>query len=499
METELQAPPEVAGGDAVALAVAPETTAAPRAWPRLGKSTTWALGCLAVDTGMLVLAALATAFGSLAASVPAPPTVWTIGFGALAIAFMRVRGLYELRLHLPILDDVRRVAMSITLAAMIVVSVRLLLSASPNLAAETIRPWGFALVYVAAGRVALYWSQTKARRGGESLRPALIVGAGRVGALTAKRLLDHPELGLRPVAFLDKEPLVDTNAELGLPVAGASWDLESVLEQYDVEQVIVTFSTAPDSVLLALVRRCEELRLPVSIVPRLYERVPERLSVEHLGGLPLITAHPADPHGTQYAIKYAIDKLVAATLLLLVSPILLVVGAAIWLDMRRPIFFRQRRVGADGKVFHCLKFRSMKLGTETPATGFVLPDGAAPGGVEGEDRRTVFGALLRRSSLDELPQLINVLKGEMSIVGPRPERPEYVSQFERSIYRYGDRHRVRSGITGWAQVHGLRGKTSVSDRAEWDNYYVENFSLWLDLKILLMTFAAVITAFRDVE
>jgi lipopolysaccharide/colanic/teichoic acid biosynthesis glycosyltransferase len=156
-------------------------------------------------------------------------------------------------------------------------------------------------------------------------------------------------------------------------------------------------------------------------------------------------------------------------------------------------------VGADGKVFHCLKFRSMKLGTETPATGFVLPDGAAPGGVEGEDRRTVFGALLRRSSLDELPQLINVLKGEMSIVGPRPERPEYVSQFERSIYRYGDRHRVRSGITGWAQVHGLRGKTSVSDRAEWDNYYVENFSLWLDLKILLMTFAAVITAFRDVE
>jgi len=292
---------------------------------------------------------------------------------------------------------------------------------------------------------------------------------------------------------------VRRHAGRALPVAGASWDLENVLEQYDVEQVIVTFSTAPDSVLLALVRRCEELRLPVSIVPRLYERVPERLSVEHLGGLPLITAHPADPHGTQYAIKYAIDKLVAATLLLLVTPILLVVGAAVWLDMGRPLFFRQRRVGADGKVFDCLKFRSMKLAPDTPATGFVLPERAAPGGVEGEDRRTRFGALLRRSSLDELPQLINVLKGEMSIVGPRPERPEYVSQFERSIYRYGDRHRVRSGITGWAQVHGLRGKTSVSDRAEWDNYYVENFSLWLDLKILLMTFAAVIIAFRDVE
>jgi lipopolysaccharide/colanic/teichoic acid biosynthesis glycosyltransferase len=122
-----------------------------------------------------------------------------------------------------------------------------------------------------------------------------------------------------------------------------------------------------------------------------------------------------------------------------------------------------------------------------------------PGGVEGEDRRTRVGSLLRASSIDELPQLLNVLRGDMTIVGPRPERPEFVSQFERNVYRYGDRHRVKSGITGWAQVHGLRGKTSITDRAEWDNFYIENFSLWLDLKIMLLTFAALGGHFAKVE
>jgi lipopolysaccharide/colanic/teichoic acid biosynthesis glycosyltransferase len=121
----------------------------------------------------------------------------------------------------------------------------------------------------------------------------------------------------------------------------------------------------------------------------------------------------------------------------------------------------------------------------------LLPEDTAPGGVEGADRRTAIGKLLRRTSIDELPQLFNVIKGEMSIVGPRPERPEFVELFERRVSRYEDRHRVRAGITGWAQVHGLRGKTSLSDRIEWDNYYIENWSLWLDFKILLLTVAAV--------
>jgi lipopolysaccharide/colanic/teichoic acid biosynthesis glycosyltransferase len=162
------------------------------------------------------------------------------------------------------------------------------------------------------------------------------------------------------------------------------------------------------------------------------------------------------------------------------------------------VFFRQRRVGRDGRPFDLLKFRSMRMPGDARGekAAVLLPDDTAPGGVEGADRRTAVGRLMRRLSIDELPQLLNVLRGEMSIVGPRPERPEFVELFERRVQGYEDRHRVKSGITGWAQVHGLRGKTSLSDRIEWDNYYIENWSLKLDLKILIMTISAV---FRPVE
>jgi lipopolysaccharide/colanic/teichoic acid biosynthesis glycosyltransferase len=160
-----------------------------------------------------------------------------------------------------------------------------------------------------------------------------------------------------------------------------------------------------------------------------------------------------------------------------------------------PVFFRQRRIGRDGREFDLLKFRSMRIPEDPslhPDRALALPTDTAPGGVEGGiDRRTPIGRLIRRTSLDELPQLLNVFRGEMSIVGPRPERPEYAALFEQQIARYEDRHRVKAGITGWAQVHGLRGKTSLSDRIEWDNYYIQNWSLRLDAKIMLMTLTAV--------
>jgi lipopolysaccharide/colanic/teichoic acid biosynthesis glycosyltransferase len=172
---------------------------------------------------------------------------------------------------------------------------------------------------------------------------------------------------------------------------------------------------------------------------------------------------------------------------------------AIFVTLGRPLFFRQVRVGRDGRTFAMLKFRTMRPVEEAVPTDIDLPPDTAPGGIEGDDRRTRLGAFLRRTSIDELPQLINVLRGQMSLIGPRPERPEFVGLFEQSVYRYSDRHRVKSGITGWAQVHGLRGKTSLSDRVEWDNFYIENWSLWLDLKVLLLTFLAVARSPRHVE
>ena len=173
-------------------------------------------------------------------------------------------------------------------------------------------------------------------------------------------------------------------------------------------------------------------------------------------------------------------------------------------ELPGPAFFRQRRVGRDGKVFDFYKFRSMRVEqapaqdgeAETSALDFLLGGDTAPGGVEGEDRRTAVGRFLRSTSLDELPQLFNVLRGDMSLVGPRPERPEFVELFRQDIIRYGDRHRVKSGITGWAQVHGLRGQTSLAERVEWDNYYIAHWSLGLDLKILALTLVAL---FRNAE
>jgi exopolysaccharide biosynthesis polyprenyl glycosylphosphotransferase len=461
----------------------------------------WSVARFSLDTAMLITAGVATTLGSSAVNVPAPSPFWLAVFAAFVLAFCGGRGMYRSRLHYELLEDLRVVLIATSLAAMVVLSLRELISAPPDLSAQVIRTWAFATVYVAAGRVALHWSRTQAYRHGESVRPTLIIGAGRIGRLAAKRLLAHPELGLKPIGFLDKDPMVAEDDSLPVPVLGASWDLDRVTSQYDVEQVIVTFSRAPHEVMLRLIKRCEELGVHVAFVPRLFETVTSRLTVEHLGGLPLMSARPVNPKGIQFAIKYAADRLIAGVALLLALPLLIPAALAILLTLGRPLFFRQVRVGRDGRTFAMLKLRTMKPAVEAElgAQALELPPDTAPGGVEGGDRRTRLGTFLRRVSIDELPQLINVLKGEMSLIGPRPERPEFVGLFEQSVYRYGDRLRVKSGITGWAQVNGLRGKTSLSDRVEWDNYYIENWSLWLDLKVLLLTVLAVAHSPRHVE
>jgi exopolysaccharide biosynthesis polyprenyl glycosylphosphotransferase len=477
-----------------------------RAHARLGRlgwrsGRAWAIARFSLDSAMLFTAGAAATLGASAAGVPAPPVVWIAVFSALALAVSAVRGLYGSRLHYELLEDLRSVVIAMSLAAMVVLTFRELVAPPEDLSAQTIRTWAFATAYVAAGRIALHWSRVQSYRHGESVRPTLIIGAGKVGRLVAKRLLSHPELGVKPIGFLDKDPLVAEDDSLPVPVLGASWDLDRVAEQYGVEQVIITFSRAPHEVLLRLVKRSEELGLQVAFVPRLYETMTSRLTVEHLGGLALISARQANPKGFQFVIKYAVDRLVAGLMLLLAMPFMIPAAIGILATLGRPIFFRQIRVGRDGTTFAMLKFRTMRPSVEASVTpeAMDLPPDTAPGGVEGGDRRTRLGTFLRRTSLDELPQLINVVKGEMSLIGPRPERPEFVGLFEESVYRYNDRHRVKSGITGWAQVHGLRGKTSLSDRVEWDNYYIENWSLWLDFKVLLLTFLAVLRSPRHVE
>ncbi len=448
----------------------------------------WVTLRLAVDIAMLALASVLVAVVARLEDAAAPPIVWLALYPLAVLVLFRIRGMYAQRVRLQVLDDLRGVVSSTALAAMVVVTVRALTGEDALLAGQTIGQWVAAVALLAAGRVGTALLLRQSWRNDQRLRPTLIVGAGHVGQLVARRLLEQPDSGHRPIGFLDKEPLAEAG-ETGLPVLGASWDLERTVERYGVRHVIVTFSTAPHQVLLGIVDRCDRLGVSVSLVPRLYEKVTSRLAVEHLGGLPLLTMERLDPKGWQFELKYALDRLAAAFGLLLASPLLAAGAVAIRLSLGSPVLFRQQRVGLDGRTFELVKFRSMR----PAANGGASLD--APS--DERSRLTRVGSFVRATSIDELPQLWNVLRGDMSLIGPRPERPEFCEIFEDYVYRYGDRHRVKSGITGWAQVHGIgRGEARFSpealrDRVEWDNYYIENWSLWLDFKILLMTVAAV--------
>jgi exopolysaccharide biosynthesis polyprenyl glycosylphosphotransferase len=456
----------------------------------------WARARFSVDLALLVLAVAIADVWSRDGVTFAERVLWPALFVGVALCTSYVRGAYRRRLKLDSLDDLVSTGWVLAVATAVIVTARVLFDASTATAAtETVRLALIAAALVGGGRLAVNLWQLKTRRHGKALVPTLIVGAGKIGRTTAKRLIEQPELGLEPIGFLDKEPLEAKKSARRLPVLGASWDLDRVASEYGVGQVIVTFSTAPSDVLLRLVNRCEQLGIAVALVPRLFEKTTRHLTVEHLGGLPLITSRRSDPRGWQFAVKYALDRIVAFVLIVLLLPVLAICALAVLVTMGRPILFRQPRIGLDGHQFDMLKFRSMTGSPthsgEADADWFARqidedPEEEQHEGAP-EQRITLLGKFLRATWIDELPQLFNVLKGDMSLVGPRPERTSYVHHFEQRIYRYGDRHRVKAGITGWAQVHGLRGKTSLADRVEWDNYYIENASLWLDLKILGMT------------
>jgi exopolysaccharide biosynthesis polyprenyl glycosylphosphotransferase len=419
----------------------------------------------------------------------------------LVMLLLYLRGLYRTRLRALVLDGVAPVVSAVSVAAMTVAMLGLLVNGRVPDQADWVRAWLYALLAVGAGRAILSLAQRWAR--GKRLigKPVLIMGAGVVGSQVARRLESHPEYGLRPVGFLDHDPR--SSAEVGgreMPVLGTVEDLDETVRRTGVKNLIVAFSSVADARVSRLIQRCQEQGIEVSVVPRMFDTINNRVGYDTVGGLPLMSFTTVNPKGVQFAIKHGFDRVFATVLLVLSSPLLLFTALAVCLSSPGPVLFRQRRVGRDGKEFDLYKFRSMRLqpdqtelsGDDSTALEFLLGGDTAPGGVEGHDRRTPIGRFLRRSSLDELPQLLNVLRGEMSLIGPRPERPEFVELFHQDINRYDDRHRVKSGITGWAQVHGLRGQTSLAERVEWDNYYIAYWSLGLDLRILALTFMALL-------
>ena len=457
---------------------------------------------LLVDASMLALATIGLLAGDAIPALSVEVSPWSLSFPVVVLACLALFGLYRVRLGARYLDDLPRIVAATAVAAMSVTFAQVLVVEAPDAAAEMLRSWVLATGLLLAGRGGMALAERRARTHGTAGSPTLIVGAGRVGRLVARRLIDKPEVGLRPLGFVDDDPLPeadldpeDVKKDSDLPIFDTGPELGAIVREMGIEHAIIGFSASSHETQLDLARRLHDLGVTVSVVPRLFEAMPDRVVAQRTVGLPLFSIFPSRPHGWRMSIKYALDRGLAILAVILLSPILIASSIAVLLSVGRPIFYRQLRVGLGGREFEMLKFRTMRDPKPADESGDNVIDkafqsGLAPGGVEGDDRRTKVGTLLRRTGIDELPQLFNVARGEMSIVGPRPEREELVPWFEREVYRYRERHRMKPGITGWAQVHGLRGKTSLADRVEWDNYYIENWSPWLDFKICVLTLAA---------
>lgn len=414
----------------------------------------------------------------------------------LVMVLFWLRGIYRRRISSLLLEGTVSVASGLAIATMTVAVGNTYATGHSLPEVTALHVWILTVLCVAGMRAVTLGARHALRASGLVRTPTLIIGAGVVGDRVAERLIERPGYGLDPIGFLDSDFASAFARMRGsvLPVLGAPDELEKIIRSTGATHVVISFARERDHDLVPLIRRCTVLGVDVSLVPRLFESVNDRLTRESVGPLPLYVMAATNPRSWEFALKHVIDRVVAAVGLVVLAPLMLLVAVAVKLSSPGPVLFRQRRIGRDGTEFELLKFRSMRTARASEWQGPGV--GLAPGGVEGEDRRTPLGRLLRRTSIDELPQLWNVLRGEMSLVGPRPERPEFVARFGDELERYDDRHRVKSGITGWAQVNGLRGKTELEDRIEWDNYYIENWTLGLDLRILARTLVAV---FRPAE
>lgn len=331
------------------------------------------------------------------------------------------------------------------------------------------------LLFVMGGRSVVRHFLERRYRAGKNLDRVLIAGSGELAVALVDRMKNHQELGFRIIGFLSDEdgPLN------GLPRLGALADAERVVREHDIDHIFIALSHQSSREMMGLLGRLTREYVSIHVIPDLLQFMALRSRVEDLEGLPTINLSETPLDGWSRFVKRGFDLVCTALALLVWAPVMGLIALLIWLEDRGPILYRQVRMGLDGVPFDILKFRSMRMDAERD-TG---PVWAA----KDDERCTRIGRLLRRWSLDELPQLWNVLRGDMSLVGPRPERPQFVEQFRAEFPHYMLRHKVRAGMTGWAQVHGWRGNTPLPMRIEHDLYYIQNWSLLLDVKILFMT------------
>jgi exopolysaccharide biosynthesis polyprenyl glycosylphosphotransferase len=314
---------------------------------------------------------------------------------------------------------------------------------------------------------------------------ALIIGAGRVGAQLGEIFLEHRSYGIDPVGYVGSPA-----TQLPLPVLGDPNELDELVSQHGISRIVVAFGSEHESDLVSVLRTAVKRDLEVYVVPRFYENgvlPPAGPSVDNVWGIPLQRVRRSATRRTAFVVKRAIDIGVSSAMLVLTAPIALGAAIAVKLSSQGPVLFRQCRVGRDGHTFTVAKFRTMRVNIDSDTQWSVEDD---------DPRLTGVGRLLRRTSIDEIPQLWSVLRGDMSLVGPRPERPRFAKRYAEEIAGYADRQRFPAGLTGWAQVHGLRGDTSIAERARLDNEYIEQWSPWRDVVILIRTVAEVLRSAR---
>lgn len=410
---------------------------------------------------------------------------WTLFMTLIAVLLFQSGGLYRPQLHLSVLDEVpallRRTLSALGITAVVLLT---LLGNHPVLQAFLVLGVGSVISQLAARAIA-YRLVLSGRARGVASHDTLLLGGGQIGADIAATLLEKPAYGLRPVGFLDDDPLLN-ELERPVPHLGEVHTLARVLSERRIGVLIVAFGSLRESALVDVLRASERAGTEVFVVPRLYEVHSHAGRTDHIGAIPVIRLRRPRLGSVSWTMKRMLDVAVSAFAIVMLAPVLLVVALSVRLEGGPGVLFRQQRIGRDGRPFELLKFRSMKPVNET--------ESATNWNIAHDNRVGPVGKLLRRTSIDELPQLWNILRGEMSLVGPRPERPHFVQKFAVDFPRYDHRHRVPCGLTGLSQVSGLRGDTSIASRAMYDNFYIENWSFWLDLKILLVTAREVVGA-----
>jgi Undecaprenyl-phosphate glucose phosphotransferase len=397
--------------------------------------------------------------------------VWAAAFKAF--------GLYRPRRISSRLAEVSDIAQACTLAVLILVALTFFFKQFEFSRLVIVYFWGFSILSVSLVRGSFRESLRLMRRRGYNLRHIVIVGEGMLARKVVEKIRARPELGLRIAGLLVADPKTVGEKVEGLHVLGTYEQAGELARELSIDMVFIAIPLDAYGRMEGILRSLEEAIVDINVVPDLYQYITLRGGVEEFEGLPLISLQDSPSYGWNHVAKRVLDVGLSGIALLITAPLLLLLAAAIKLTSPGPVLYRQERMGLDGRTFQMLKFRSMRNEAEE--------DTGAIWATRDDRRRTAIGALLRRTSLDELPQLINVLRGEMSLVGPRPERPVFIEEFRKRIPRYMLRHKVKAGITGWAQVNGWRGDTSLDRRIECDLFYIEHWSLLFDLKILWLS------------